>query len=131
MLDRHVAAELLEYLLTGSLPQFDAERMNASTAMLYADLLRQSDGKAKFDRAIKVSITGYGSIEVPILAVRDDGSRYAVALSGPLTNDFPADPLMMELRNRSTDPHLILVNELLVRGNLPAATREVQRSLGT
>jgi len=129
LLDRHVAAELLEYLLTGSLPQFDTERMKGSTAMLYADLLRQSDGKVQFDREIKVSISGYGSLDVPIVATCSDGSRYAVALSGPLTDDYPADPQMMEVRNRSTDLHLILVNELLVRGNLPAATREVQQSL--
>ena len=129
LLDRHVAAELLEYLLTGSLPQFDAERMKASTCMLYADLLRQSDGKTQFEKGVKVSITGYGSLEIPILAICDNGTRYAIALSGPLTNDFPADPMVMEVRDRCMDLNLILVNELLVRGNLPAATREVQRSL--
>ena len=41
LLDRHVAAELLEYLLTGALPEFNAQRLKDSTALLYRDLLRQ------------------------------------------------------------------------------------------
>ncbi|MGC1177461.1 MAG: hypothetical protein WA884_00075 [Methyloceanibacter sp.] len=33
LLDRHVGAELLEYLLNGQLPQFDAERLKKSTRL--------------------------------------------------------------------------------------------------
>jgi hypothetical protein len=52
-----------------------------------------------------------------------------IALSGPLTTDYPADPSIGDLRDRATDLQVIVVNELLVRGNLPAATREVQQLL--
>jgi len=38
LLDRHVATELLGYLLTGTLPEFDEQRLNNSTALLYKDL---------------------------------------------------------------------------------------------
>ena len=41
LLDRHVGAELVEYLLTGNLPDFDQQRLQTSTTLLYNDLLRQ------------------------------------------------------------------------------------------
>jgi len=41
LLDRHVGAELLGYVLTGKLPPFDRRRIHSSTAMLHSDLLRQ------------------------------------------------------------------------------------------
>src|SRR5580704_15137368 len=41
LLDRHVGAELAEYLLTNHLSEFDAERLKNSTTLLYNDLLRQ------------------------------------------------------------------------------------------
>jgi hypothetical protein len=97
--------------------------------MLYADLLRQSDGTVQFQKDVNISLSKIGPIEVPILAVRNDGTQYAIALSGPLTNDFPADSLMTELQTQPISAQLVLVNELLVRGNLPAATREVQQRL--
>ncbi len=42
----------------------------------------------------------------------------------------PADPSIRELKQRTSDIQVIMVNELLVRGNLPAATHEVQQRLG-
>lgn len=50
----------------------------------------------------------------------------AVALSGPLTPDHPAQPELLDLTN---DFRVLLINELLVRNNLAAASREVQRAL--
>jgi hypothetical protein len=65
---------------------------------------------------------------VPILATRNDGKQFAIALSGPLTDGHPADARLLELK-AARAPELIIVNELLVRGNLPAATREVQQGV--
>jgi ATP-dependent helicase YprA (DUF1998 family) len=130
LLDRHVAAELLQYLLTGALSEFDPQRLKSSTAMLYADLLRQCDGNIIFEAGTNVAIAGYGDVEIPILAIAGSGGRFAIVLSGPLTIDHPADPAIRGLRNSVTDIQFIVVNELLVRGNLPAATREVQQRLG-
>ena len=130
LLDRHVAAELLEYLLTGTLPEFDAQRLKNSTALLYNDLLRQSDGSVNYQAGVKISVTGIGEIEVPILATTKIGQRFVIALSGPLTSDYPADPSVRELRDRTSAPSVKVVNELLVRGNLPAATREVHQFVG-
>ena len=130
LLDRHVAAELLEYLLTGTLPEFDAERLKNSTDLLYCDLLRQDDGSIDFKAKVRVSIAGAKDTEIPILAVAKSGKRFAISLSGPLTVDHPAEASIRELRGKATDLQFIVVNELLVRGNLPAAMREVRQRMG-
>ena len=130
MLDRHVAAELLEYLLTGTLPEFDAERLKNSTALLYRDLLRQDDGSIDFKANVLVNVAGANDTEVPILAVTKSGKRFAIALSGPLTTDHPAESSIIELRKKASDIQFIVVNELLIRGNLLAATREIRQRMG-
>ena len=130
LMDRHVGTELLEYLLTSALHEFDAQRMKNSTALLYSDLLRQGDRGVDFESGVRVTGAGAGDVEVPILATRTDGQRFVIALSGPLTADHPADPSIREMREKASDIQVIVMNELLVRGNLPAATREVQQRLG-
>ena len=53
------------------------------------------------------------------------GRKFIVALSGPLTADHPADAAVAEFRANGGTIPVILENELVVRGNLPAATRSV------
>jgi ATP-dependent helicase YprA (DUF1998 family) len=130
LLDRHVAAELIGYLLTGTLPDFDAQRITRATALLYSDLSRQGDPSITFEANLPLSIAGVGDITLPISAVRKDGKRFAVALAGPLTENYAAEPMIRELRERDTEIGVIVVNELLVRGNLPAATRLVRYLVG-
>ncbi len=130
LLDRHVGAELVEYLLTGNLPEFDPQRLLDSTTLLYNDLLRQGLAGVEFQRNVTFPLAGHEDALVPILAVTNRGERFAVALSGPLTTDHPAAPAVAELTRQSNDLGLVLVNELLVRGNLPAATRDVRQRLG-
>ena len=129
LLDRHVAAELLEYLLTGEQPEFNAERLQTSTALLYNDLQRQSDGSIQFETNVPVA-SGIGTVVAPILAKTAVGKQFIIVLSGPLTTDHPADPKIAELRDSGSDIPVIVENELVVRGNLPAATRNVQQKLG-
>jgi hypothetical protein len=109
------------------LPEFDEERLKNSTALLYRDLLRQDDGSIDFKADATVKVAGAKDTEVPILAVTKSGKKFAIALSGPLTTDHPAELAMRELREKATDLQFIVVNELLVRGNLPAATREIRQ----
>jgi ATP-dependent helicase YprA (DUF1998 family) len=126
LLDRHVGAELLEYLLTGQLPQFDAERLRKATAPLFKDLARQADPGMTYQEQAQITLDGR-KVTVPILATRKDGTRYIVALSGPLTEGYPADASLAHLAEIKGAPELIVINELLVRGNLPAATAEIQQ----
>lgn len=130
LLDRHVGAELIEYLLTNHLPDFDAQRLKNSTTLLYNDLLRQGLHGITFEHDVKLTVAGVGNVTAPILAVRKSGERFIIALSGPLTNDHPAEHSLTKLREHTNEPELIVVNELLVRGNLPFASRDIRQRLG-
>jgi hypothetical protein len=126
LLDRHVATELVGYLLTGRLPAFEPQRMEASTDVLFHDLSRLADTRVTYDRRRTVATIGGGEAEVPILAIRrSDGRRFAVALSGALTPEHPDSAPVRALMKATAGIGVIPINELLVRTNLPAATREV------
>jgi ATP-dependent helicase YprA (DUF1998 family) len=130
LLDRHVGAELLEYLISGLLPQFDPGRLQQSSKWLLNDLQRQSDSEILFEEGVAVSCGASGTVTVPILATRKrDGARYAIALSGPLTDEHPADSSLLSLKHSQVGPELIVINELLVRGNLPAASATVHERM--
>ena len=96
----------------------------ASTLLLHQDLERQADG-VKFGLDVDVDVPGMGPVTIPILATLSDGQRFAIALAGGLTGDHPADPRIAEMRETWPDLLVIPVNELLVRGNLPAASLSV------
>ena len=129
LLDRHVGAELLEYLLTGEQPRFNAERLRGSTALLYHDLQRQAGDGGKFELNASVD-TGKGTLMAPILASTNAGEQFIIALSGPLTSNHPADPAIAEYQASSGSIPVIVENELIVRGNLPTASRSVWKRIG-
>lgn len=128
LLDRHVGAQLLEYLLNGEQPTFDPERLRTSTELLCNDLKRQSDGSFTYELGGRITYDGT-TITAPIVARSATGKVSVVALSGPLTSDHPADTSIQELQESGADIPIIVENELLVRANLPAATRNVQSRL--
>jgi hypothetical protein len=129
LLDRHVATELLDYLLTGALPEFDERRLKDSTELLFKDLFRQGDGDVHFQTGVTVKVKGVGEINIPILARKENGERFAIALSGALTTDYAAASRIRRLQESTSDIKVIVINELLVRGNLPAATLEVRQRI--
>ncbi len=128
LLDRHVGAELLEFLLHGEHSGFNRERIHSSSMLLLNDLLRRDEGAVVFHENVEVELGAGKSVVVPILA-ECLGKKFVIALSGPLKPEHPADPLIAELRASNPDYEVILENELKVRGNLPAATRSVYQSL--
>ncbi len=131
LLDRHVGVELLEYLLDGEPPRFDAERIRTSTALLFHDLQRQQTAKEpQFELDAPMNTDTTGTIVAPILVRTSGGKRYIISLSGPLTPDYPADPTIAGFLARGGDIPVIVENELVVRGNLPAATRSVLQQIG-
>lgn len=129
LLDRHVGVELLEYLLTGQHPGFNAQRLKNSTELLLNDLMRRCEKAISFTAEATVSYGSGKSAHVPILA-ETEGKKFIIALSGPLTNGHPADERVADLRDNSTDYLVIVQNELEVRGNLPAVSRRVLQQLG-
>ena len=128
LLDRHVGVELLEYLLTGQQPGFNRQRLMNSTDLLLNDLQRRDEYAIEFHSNVEIKYGAEKVINIPILA-EYKGKKFIIALSGPLTTGYPADPLITELRDSDTDYHFIIENELVVRGNLPNATRSVYQQL--
>lgn len=128
-LDRHVGAVLLEYLLFCKQPEFDFERLRASTKLLYNDLQRQSTGRVEFLHNVTVE-TGQGALIAPIWAKTDAGKEFIIALSSPLTIDHPADPTIATFCANGGNYQVIMENELIVRGNLPRATSNILEKIG-
>jgi hypothetical protein len=82
--------------------------------------------KCQFSPMVSLSFRG-SRLHVPLL----NGWRSfeKVALSAPLAINHPDAASVRELQEASDEIQIIVVNELLVRGNLPAATREVRQFL--
>lgn len=127
LLDRHVGAQLLRYLIDGQLADFNPTRLASSTALLRNDLERQCADGTQFELDTTIQADG-SSVKAPILATTTDGRTTIIALSAPLTPGHPVDPHIAMLPSTAKLP-LIVENELVVRGNLPAATRRTIAAL--
>ncbi len=125
LLDRHLGATLLRFLLTGAAPKIDAPRLARSTDLLFQDLERQGLEGIKFERARAVSVPGLLPVTAPIYATRQDGAEFVIGLHGPLTPDDPPDDALRDLKEYSTTLPVLLVDELVVRRNLPSATKSL------
>ena len=129
LLDRHIGAELLNYLVTGEQPRFDADRLSNSTKLLYHDLQRQTT--EGIDLQLDSSVdTEFGSLTAPILAETSTGQKFIIALSGPLTTNHLVDPALAKYSADGGSIPVIIENELIVRGNLPTATRKIRQKIG-
>ena len=126
LLDRQVGIELLKYLLTGEHPKFDSRRLQSSSTLLFHDLIRQSWEGVEFTQDVTLTINSRTLI-APILAEIIPERKAVVTLTRPLTPDYPSDPDLVNIPGSPVS--LVLVNELLVRNNLPAATQSVFEKL--
>lgn len=129
LLDRHLGASLLRFLLRGEPPVLDAARLGRSTNLLFQDLQRQGLASITFTRNTNVTLPGLGTVCVPILATRTDGSQFAVGLHGPLTPDEAGNPDLLRIRDFATTMPLLLRDELMVRKNLPRVTSDLLKRL--
>jgi ATP-dependent helicase YprA (DUF1998 family) len=125
LLDRHLGASLLRFALAGTPPTLDAGRLDGSTAVLFQDLERQGLEGLTLERNALVTVAGLGDVAAPILATNRRGARFVIGLHGPLTPDFPPDVALVDLKEFSTALPVILVDELVVRRNLPSATADL------
>lgn len=130
LLDRHLGASLLRFLLTGASPTLDAGRVERSTDLLFQDLERQGLDSLTLERNKVVAPPGLPDTTAPILATRKDGIKFVIALHGPLTPDEPPNDGLQELKEYSAALPIILVDEMVVRRNLPAATSDVIAKVG-
>ena len=76
-----------------------------------------------------LEITGLGSVPAPILATRSNGEVAIIDLSRPLAAGEPSEQALLELKEFGVPPVLV-IDELLIRRNLPRATTSVLSRLG-
>lgn len=127
-LDRHVGIELIDYLLTGIVPEVEAERLKKSADLLFKDLARlHGDKELACERNAELTVAGVKYL-APIL-LKSAHSTVVVGLCSALKEGYAADPDVRVLDERA-DVTVVFVNELLVRSNLPAATNLINERLG-
>jgi len=71
--------EIIRYLLTGALPNFDASRLASSTLLLYNDLLRQRDGGRNYETFVIGVVMFDSSFLCASSRMTIDGSRRDLA----------------------------------------------------
>lgn len=130
LLDRHLGASLLRFLIHGSYPTLDSGRLAASTDMLFEDLHRQNLEGVTIERNRILTLSGFGKITAPIYVKRADGSEFIIALHGPLTPDDPSDDQLRDLKEFSASLPVLLCDEIVIRRNLPTATSNLISQIG-
>jgi len=125
LLNRHLGASFLRYLLDGTVPVLSAARRERAADVLFADLYgRGIDG---IERNQTVDVSGIGPVLAPILVTRND-SKWIFGVHGPLTPDLaPTDDLADAKEFGSIPVHLI--DELIINRNLPWASGQVLKWL--
>ena len=129
LLDRHLATNLLTFLLEGEIPKFNQERMKQSTNILHKDLLRQVGSNWHIEADKNILVPGIGEVTIPILVENPVQEKFVVYLHGPLTLGHPPNDGIKSLQEYSSLA-VLPVDELLVRENLPKATSKLLSELG-
>jgi ATP-dependent helicase YprA (DUF1998 family) len=124
MMDRHVGASLLRYLLHGTVPQLEDARLERSTNRLYEDLRLLGETDVEFERDVAIQLPGIGEVTAPILATKD-GHRIVIGVSGPLTPNLAPDPALQDAKDNQVGVPIRLVDDLVIGRNLPSASRSV------
>lgn len=126
LLDRHLGAALLKFLIEGSYPDLDAARVESSTNLLFEDLVRRDLSSVSIARSHPIELPGFGILRAPIYLRRQGtASELIVGIHGPLTPDTPTDPVLRDFMNSPSSVPVLLVDEILVRRNLPVATERL------
>jgi Domain of unknown function (DUF1998) len=128
LLDRQVGASLLRYLLYGTQPTLDADRLELSTGRLYNDLVGRDIAGVSFERDASVSIAGIGTVIAPILATKGD-RKYIFAVRGPLTPQLASDQRLNDAMENQAAIPVHLIDDIEVTRSLPNASLTVERVL--
>ena len=125
LLDRHLGAGLLRYLIYGNFPTVDLERLESSTTLLFEDLNRHGSTDLTVKMNHTITLDDGSAVVAPIYLERSDGRRFIIGLSGPLTPNVPAEVTLSKVMESSCSIPVLLYDEILVRRNLPSATNLV------
>ncbi|MGW6504284.1 DEAD/DEAH box helicase [Nonomuraea angiospora] len=127
LLDRHVGASLLRYLLHGTLPAMEPARLSRSVGRLYEDLVSLGlDVSFTLDK--EVDVPGIGPVDAPILATRES-QHWIIGAHGPLTRDLAPDPKLQEAKEYSTSVQVLLIDDTEITHSLPSASQRVIRGI--
>jgi hypothetical protein len=129
LLDRHLGASLLRFVLNNAAPTLSPDRVARSTDLLFEDLDRQDIEGISLERDKKISVAGLGDFVAPILVTNSSGAQFAIGLHGPLTPNEPTDADLKDIKEYATSLTVHLEDELVVRRNLPFATRNLIEKL--
>ena len=129
LLDRHIGASLLKFLITGTHPELTMSRMSFSMELLFQDLLRHQLGETSISRDVELEVAGIGHVMAPILVERENKNPLIIGLRRPLTEDEPLDPRLREVKEFSASHTVLLEDEIAVRKNLPATTSRIISSI--
>ncbi|MCA9693319.1 MAG: hypothetical protein KC636_27235, partial [Myxococcales bacterium] len=121
---------LLRFVLRGIAPTLEASRLERSTDLLFQDLERQGVDGLTLERNKPLTVPGLTEVVAPILASKGPGRQFVIGLHGPLTPDEPSDDALRDLKEFSATVPVILVDELVVRRNLPSATTKLLERIG-
>jgi ATP-dependent helicase YprA (DUF1998 family) len=124
LLDRHLAASLLRYLVRGEEPVLDKARLEHAADRLYEDLTRQGRSDVELRRNARVDIPGIGVLEAPILA-RSGGRDHIIGIHGPLTPDHASDEALRDAKEYGSVVPVKLIDEIVISRNLPRASQQV------
>ncbi len=130
LLDRHLGASLLRYLIFGSDPTMDGGRLEDSTNLLFEDLCRQGLEGVTLKADCGMDLPILGPVTIPIYVKRANGTELFVGLCEPLTRDTPADAVLRDVRQSCPTIPVVLCDEILVSRNLPAATNHILEEIG-
>jgi ATP-dependent helicase YprA (DUF1998 family) len=130
LLDRHLGASLLRFVLQDTPPTLNEDRLTRSTNLLFEDLLRHGIDGITVGRSETMSAPGLGEVVAPIAITKHDGTHLVVGLHNPLTPDDPADSGLRDLKEFSPALPVVIIDELLVRRNLPTATAKLIKRIG-
>jgi len=128
MLDRHVGASLLRYLIEGTLPDLGVERLERSADKLYNDLVGRDIDGVTFGRDRSVQLPGIGTVTAPIHAQRD-GRQWIFGVHGPLTPDLAPTDGLRDAKEFGGAMPVRLIDDMVISRNLPYASKQVQDTL--
>ncbi len=128
LLDRHLGASILRYLLDSSTPTLDEARAKSTSELLASDLCGLALPATSIRLNERVEIPGFGGLTAPIL-VEQAGKRYVPVLHHPCAPGLLLQPEWSDVSDFGIDPIVIPIDELVVRRNLPAATSTVLQVL--
>ena len=130
LLDRHLGASLLRFLIHGSYPTLDAGRLASSTDLLFEDVCRQDLEGVTIERNHPITLPGFGTVTAPIYVKQEAGPEFIIGLHGPLTPDDPPDAALREIKEFCPSIPVLLYDEIAIRQNLPTVTSRLIKQTG-